>query len=101
MKLFISTAILLFSVPVYAQSVSSKQVICMVPAEIIKALSSDDIQEKVFWAGKSDADDSKYALFVNSKTKKWTFIQLNEKMACILGTGDQSTLLHEYQAIKK
>jgi hypothetical protein len=101
MKSSILTAILLFSTPIFAQTVLNKQVVCMESAALIKALSSDEIQEKIFWAAKSDDNDSKFALFVNSKTKKWTLVQLNEKIGCIVGTGDHSTLVQDFQSIKK
>jgi len=32
-------------------------------------------------------------LFVNEETKSWTLIQFDEKIACVLGTGENSTQL--------
>lgn len=101
MKILFFLAVLLFSGSTYAQVLSNKQVICMDTASLVGAVTGPEVQEKLFWAAKSDSDDSKYVLFVNGKTKKWTFIQLNEKMACILGTGEQSTLVLDIQPIKK
>jgi hypothetical protein len=33
----------------------------------------------------------KYSLFVNQQTKAWTFIQFDEQVACVLGSGQAST----------
>jgi hypothetical protein len=39
----------------------------------------------------SDAPLPKYSLFVNEQSKSWTLIQFDEKIACVLGTGEAST----------
>lgn len=101
MKYLVFLLILGFSAGVSAQTMLNKQVLCMDPATIIKALTGEDIQEKIYWVGKSDVDDSKYALFVNTKTKKWTFVQMNDQMACIVGSGDKATTVHEFKPIKQ
>lgn len=33
-------------------------------------------------------DKSKIALFINSKTKSWTILQWNEKVACVIEAGE-------------
>ena len=53
-------------------------------------MSSPEWKEVPFWVG-SDAD-SKYVMMVNEKTKTWSFIQFNSKVACVLGTGSNGNL---------
>jgi hypothetical protein len=85
-------AILAFlSVSVGAQTTVDKPVVCMETSVLLSALASEDINEKIQWAGKAEEGGSSFFLFVNQKTKSWTFVQLNKKVACILGTGSQST----------
>lgn len=74
-----------------AQTTINKPVVCMETAVLLSALTSEEINEKIHWAGKSEEDESNFFLFVNQKTKNWTLVQLNEKVSCILGTGLRST----------
>ncbi len=84
-----------------AQIQVEKPIICMDTATLYKSLTSDDVQEQIQWAGQSDSNDSKYLLFSNKKTRTWTFVQLNETIACILGTGEKSVFIDNYKTIKK
>lgn len=91
MKALLLVCLTLLSAQIQAQTVVNKPIVCMDTPDLLKAISGSEIGEKLHWAGKSDAEDSNFVLFVNSKTKSWTLVQLNEKIACILGTGSQST----------
>lgn len=84
-----------------AQIQVEKPIICMDPATLYKSLTSEDIREQILWTGQSESGDSKYLLFSNKKTRTWTFVQLNEKIACILGTGEKSVFIDDYKTIKK
>ena len=82
---------LALSVSVGAQTVIDKPIVCTETATLLSSLASEEINERIHWGGKSDENESNYFLFVNQKTKTWTLVQLNEKIACILGTGLRST----------
>jgi hypothetical protein len=68
-----------------------KPVYCDEPKTIISSLVGQDYQERPQWIGVSENNDSRYILMMNSTTKSWTLIQMNEKVACILGTGEKGT----------
>lgn len=101
MKLPIFVTVLAFSAQLNAQTVLSKQVVCGETSTVLQSLTSGEYQEKPNWIGRADNDDSKYALFVNKKTKSWTFIQFNDKMACILGSGIGSKSLDDVKPISR
>lgn len=91
MKTLLLLCSALFFGHVQAQTVVEKSVVCMDTQSLFKALSGNEFAEKPQWAGKSDEEDSNFVLFVNAKTKTWTLVQFNDKVACILGTGHRST----------
>ena len=64
-----------------------KTVLCSDLKTVIE-VSSGEYQEEPTWRG-SDST-SKYVMMSNSKTGTWTFIQYNDKIACVLGTGQNS-----------
>jgi hypothetical protein len=76
-----------------AQSITvQKPVECVDTATLLQGLSGSDYKEKPMWLGvESGASLPKYSLFVNDETKTWTLIQFDEKIACVLGTGENST----------
>jgi hypothetical protein len=79
---------------VYAQMfMTEKTMVCDNAQKIMKALLAEEFKEMPIWMGKSDQDDSKYSLFSNEKTKSWTILQFNDKIACVLGTGTDSNSL--------
>ena len=58
---------------------------------LLPGLMLSEYKEKPIWVGKSE--ETAYSLFVNEKTKSWTLVQFNEKVACVLGTGEDSKML--------
>jgi hypothetical protein len=76
-----------------AQSVTvQKPIECADTATLLRGLSGSDYKEKPIWWGiEPGATVSRYSLFVNEETKSWTLIQFDEKIACVLGTGENST----------
>ena len=76
-----------------AQSITvQKPVECVDTATLLQGLIGSDYKEKPIWLGvESGASLPKYSLFVNDETKTWTLIQFDEKIACVLGTGENST----------
>ncbi len=101
MRLLILAILALYFTNSTAQVQVEKPIICMDTASLYKSLTSEELQEQIQWAGQSESNDSKYLLFVNKKTKTWTFVQLNETIACILGTGEKSVFIDNYKTIKK
>lgn len=78
---------------VAAQSITvQKPIKCVDTATLMRGLSSSDYKEKpIWWGTEPGATVSRYSLFVNEETKSWTLIQFDEKIACVLGTGEAST----------
>ena len=78
---------------VIAQTVTvRKPVECVNTETLFQGLISSDYKEKPIWLGiQSGATLAKYSLFVNEQTKSWTLVQFDEKIACVLGTGEGST----------
>ena len=76
-----------------AQSVTvQKPIECADTATLLRGLSGSDYKEKPIWWGiEPGATVSRYSLFVNDETKSWTLIQFDDKIACVLGTGEAST----------
>jgi hypothetical protein len=71
----------------HAQPITiEKPVVCADPKTVIETMSGPEWREVPFWIGIDS--DSKYVMMVNEKTKTWSFIQFNSKVACILGTGE-------------
>lgn len=67
-----------------------KSILCDTLQNVINAVSKD-FDEKPLWAGKDKA--TQYVITFNEKTKSWSFIQFDENMACILGTGEAGHLI--------
>ena len=76
-----------------AQSVTvQKPIECADTATLLRGLSGSDYKERPIWWGiEPGATVSRYSLFVNEETKSWTLIQFDDKIACVLGTGEAST----------
>ena len=76
-----------------AQSVTvQKPIECADTATLLRGLSGSDYKERPIWSGIDPSSTvSKYSLFVNEETKSWTLIQFDDKIACVLGTGENST----------
>jgi hypothetical protein len=68
-----------------------KPVDCGSVEVLLSGLMYSEYKEKPIWVGKDE--QSSYSLFVNEKTKTWTLVQFNEKVACVLGTGEGSKML--------
>ena len=69
-----------------------KPVDCVNTETLFQGLIGSDYKEKPIWLGiQSDASLPKYSLFVNEQSKSWTLVQFDEKIACVLGTGEAST----------
>jgi hypothetical protein len=47
------------------------------------------------WIGKDETEKSEYVIFVNSKTKAFTIVQMGQQVGCILGIGYKSYLVEE------
>jgi hypothetical protein len=67
---------------------------------VFESLADGEYKEKPIWWGIDSATPvSRYSLFVNEKTKTWTLIQFDEKVACVLGVGESSTRIFNGPAI--
>lgn len=84
---------LLVAGPASAQSVTvEKPLKCGDTKTLIQGLAGEDYKEKPIWWGiEPGTAVSRYSLFVNEQTKSWTLIQFDEKIACVLGAGENST----------
>ena len=84
--------VLLLPAVVVAQPVTvEKPVQCEKTETIIKGLIGSEYQEKPVWVGQDEK--SRYSVFANPATGSWTLIQFNDRIACVLGTGENSKLV--------
>ena len=65
----------------------NKPIVCEETSVVLTTLFSGDYQEFPIWMG--NGENSRFSLFANEKTKSWTLIQYDEKIACVLGVGTQ------------
>ncbi len=63
----------------------NKPIVCEETSVVFSTLFSGEYQEFPIWMG--SGENSRYSLFANEKTKSWTLIQYDEKIACVLGVG--------------
>lgn len=92
MRTIILASLLLFSAASHAQVQMSKTVLCGSPQQVLEAFQGPKFKEVVRWTGTDiQREENTYILLSNLKTGTFTFIEMNEKFACILGTGTKST----------
>lgn len=65
-----------------------KSVVCAETATMMETLRGSNFKEIPAWFGADSDSDSKFIIVTNEKTKTWTMIQFNSKIACILGSGN-------------
>jgi hypothetical protein len=75
-----------------------KPVLCDDTKKLIKGLT-ENYNEKPVWTARNPVDDTRFALFVNSKTKAWTLLQMTNEIACIIGVGEESEFISSSDAI--
>jgi len=63
----------------------NKPIVCEETSVVLSTLFSSEYQEFPIWMG--SGENSRFSLFANEKTKSWTLIQYDEKIACVLGVG--------------
>ena len=68
----------------------TKPVTCSTLKAVVEQLSGI-YGEEPHWNGLGNG--SKYIMFVNPKTQEWTLVEYTDTIACIIGTGEKSTLL--------
>lgn len=84
--------VLLLPVFAHAEPVTvEKPVICDKAETVITGLINGDYKEKPIWTGTDEK--SRWSIFANDRTKTWTLIQFNDRIACIIGTGEASKLV--------
>jgi len=92
MKYFLFLTLLISSLAAAQSIVIQKPVTCTETKMLLQGLTSSDYKEAPLWLGiEPGAEVAKYSVFVNPQTKTWTIIQFNDKIACVLGTGTEST----------
>lgn len=82
----------LFIFPILAQAeptIIQKDVLCDNVKTVIETLISVPYNEQPVWSGKDSS--SRYVMLLNRKTGTWSLVQFNDKAACVLGTGTDST----------
>jgi hypothetical protein len=68
----------------------NKPVVCGTFSMIVEQITKT-YGEEPQWNG--SGAETKFTMLVNPKTQTWTLIEYTNTMACIIGTGEQSTLL--------
>lgn len=78
--------VLLLPVFAFAQPVTvEKKVVCDQADKMIEELTKK-YKEKPLWFG--DAQNSQVVVLLNLESKTWTVLQFNDKVACILESGE-------------
>ena len=92
MKYFLFIILVLSSVVMAQPIIIQKPVTCTDTKTLLQGLIGSDYKETPIWLGvELGAEVPKYSVFVNPQTKTWTIIQFNDTIACVLGTGTDST----------
>jgi hypothetical protein len=90
-KIIVAILLLVTSVSYAARFQSEKAVFCDDLDIVLNILQGPEMQEKIIWTATDIENDTKYILFVNEKKNTWTYVQHNNKVACVLGAGYDST----------
>ncbi len=95
MKKFL-ISVLLLPVLAVAQGpvIVEKTVVCDKIETILNSITNE-FSEKSIWLGVSG--DSNYSVFVN-KNGAWTIIQFTDRIACIIGTGEISRQIFDFNS---
>jgi hypothetical protein len=92
MKYFLFIILVLSSVVMAQPIIIQKPVTCVDTKTLLQGLMGSDYKETPVWLGvEPGAEVPKYSVFVNPQTRTWTIIQFNDTIACVLGTGINST----------
>jgi hypothetical protein len=67
---------------------SKKDITCGKTSFMLKTLSGEDVEEHPIWVGTTDETKTRTVIFVNNNTQSWTIMQMDNKLACILGVGE-------------
>ena len=68
-----------------------KNITCDDTSTLINALV--EYGENPVWSGTDSETKTTYGILMNSKTKTWTIIQFDSKIACVLGVGEEAKSL--------
>jgi len=71
-----------------------KPVLCDDTKKLIQGLT-ENYNEKPVWTAVNPVDETRFSLFVNSKTGHWTLLQMTPEISCIIGVGEDSKFLGE------
>ena len=93
-KLLVSVILLPVLAVAQGPVIVEKPVVCE-KVEIILNSLTKEFSEKPVWLGESS--DSKYSVFVDKKGS-WTIIQFTDRIACILGAGETSKQIFDFNS---
>lgn len=85
--IFLIITVFVFTSVMAVPRTINKSIVCEETSVVLTTLFSGDYQEFPIWMG--NGENSRFSLFANEKTKSWTLIQYDEKIACVLGVGTQ------------
>ena len=85
--IFLIITVFVFTSVMAVPRTINKPIVCEETSVVLTTLFSGDYQEFPIWMG--SGENSRFSLFANEKTKSWTLIQYDEKIACVLGVGTQ------------
>lgn len=89
MRYLVMALLCLTSCLSYAQlSEYERKVTCGSVKVILKALTGKEVEEAPLWVGRTDTTDTQTAVLVNKETLTWTVIQYDNKVACVLSSGE-------------
>jgi hypothetical protein len=71
---------------------SRKPILCDNTKILLQSLT-ENYNEQPIWTARNPVDNTRFGLFVNAKTGSWTLIQMTSEIACIIGVGEESSIL--------
>ena len=74
---------------------STKAVVCESKKTLFDWFKTNEYEEVLVWVGDSPASRTVLAVVANNQTGTWTFIEFNDKTACIIGVGDKSKVTQQ------
>lgn len=85
MRSFLLGVLLLPAVAMAQPVTVEKTVVCDVSEKVISEITKKHGEQPI-WIG--NKPESKIGVLVNSKTATWTVIQFNNKLACVIDSGE-------------
>jgi hypothetical protein len=76
---------------------SKKNITCGNTKFMLKGFAGEEINEHPIWVGTTEETKTRTVILVNKNTQTWSVIQLDDKVTCVLSTGEG----YAYKAVEE